>query len=67
MTRHWALPMAILGGVAVGVAFALGKRDERRHEARRHHKHQVQTWEGECGNVDMRPASAVPDDPSMPL
>ena len=60
MIRHWAVPLAVLGGIVVVAALTSRKRDERRHETRREHSHQIQSWEGEGGNVDTPSVSAVP-------
>jgi hypothetical protein len=49
--RSWAIPLVALGGFAVGAALALHGRDRRRHASRRQHKHQMQSWEGEGGNL----------------
>ena len=59
MNRRWALPLALVGGMAVGAALTLRHRTERRHREKRQHKHNVQAWEGEGGSL-ATPATAHP-------
>ena len=51
INRHWALPLALVGGMAVGAALALRRRDERRHATKRQHKQDLHAWEDEGGNL----------------
>lgn len=47
MNRRWALPVALVGGVAVGTALALRRRSDRRHVEKQQHKQHLQDWEDE--------------------
>jgi hypothetical protein len=49
---HWALPLALVGGAATLGVFALQARRNRLHHAGLLHKHQVDGWEGEGGNIE---------------
>ncbi|MEP7181980.1 MAG: hypothetical protein ABI886_07330 [Betaproteobacteria bacterium] len=51
MNTRWALPLALIGGVAVGAAFTLRRRTERRHVAKRQLKEGLQNWEDEGGSL----------------
>ena len=57
MNRLWALPLALVGGVAIGAALALRRGKGHRH-ARRQHKEDLQAWEGEGGSLAI---PAMPD------
>jgi len=57
INRRWALPLALIGGLAVGAAFTLRRRNEHRHADRRQHKHDLQDWEGEGGSLATAPAA----------
>jgi hypothetical protein len=52
MNRHWALPLALVGGVAIG-------RSERVQGRKRQHKQDLQAWEDEGGSLPT-PAAAQP-------
>ncbi len=51
--RRWVLPLALVGGAAIGAAFTLRRGGERRLAAKQQHKEDLQAWEGEGGNVAM--------------
>jgi hypothetical protein len=59
INRQWALPLAMIGGVALGAALTLRQRSARRHAENREHKEDVQAWEAEGG------ALAVPASPPL--
>jgi hypothetical protein len=48
--RHCALPLAPVGGAALGASLMLRRRNELRHRERRQHE-DLQAWEGEGGSV----------------
>jgi hypothetical protein len=49
--RFWALPLALVGGMAIGTAFAMQRRTERRLAGKRQHKQDLHAWEGEGGSL----------------
>ena len=51
LNRIWVLPLALLGGMAVGAAFMLDRRRQHRHGEKRQHKENLQSWEGEGGGL----------------
>jgi len=53
--RRWVLPLALVGGAAIGAALTLRLGEERRLATKRQHKEDVQAWEGEGGSVAMPP------------
>ena len=55
--RHWALPLALIGGMAVGAALTLSKRRDHRLAKKQQHNEDLQSWEDEGGNV-VAPAAA---------
>ena len=57
MKRYWALPLALAGGVAIGAAFAMQRRTERRLAGKQQHKQNLHAWEGEGGSL-ATPATA---------
>ena len=57
--RHWALPLALLGGMAVGAALTLSKRSDHRRATKQQHKEDLHAWEDEGGSV-VAPAGAPP-------
>ena len=57
MNRYWALPLALAGGVAIGAAFGLHRKAERRETGKRQHKEGLQAWEDEGGSL-AAPATA---------
>lgn len=57
--KRWALPLALAASAAVGAAFALLSRNNRRHVATAEHKDNLHAWEGEGGSL-LTPASALP-------
>ena len=59
MNRYWALPLALAGGVAIGAALTLRRRNERGQAGKRQHKEDLQAWEDEGGSL-ATPATAQP-------
>jgi hypothetical protein len=57
ISRRWVLPLAIAGGMAIGAAFTMRRRDDRRRAERQSHKEDVHAWEGEGGSL-AAPATA---------
>lgn len=57
MSRIWVLPLAIAGGMVIGAAFTLRRRDDRRRADHQLHKEDVHAWEGEGGSL-AAPATA---------
>jgi hypothetical protein len=53
--RRWMLPLALVGGAAIGAALTLRRGEERRLATRQQHKEDLQAWEGEGGSVAMPP------------
>ncbi|MEO8738660.1 MAG: hypothetical protein ABI537_03035 [Casimicrobiaceae bacterium] len=49
--RHWALPLALIGGMAVGAALTLSRRRGHRAAKKLQHKEDLQAWEDEGGSV----------------
>jgi hypothetical protein len=49
--KLWALPFALVGGMAVGAALALRRRHERRHAEKHQARYDLQAWEGEGGSL----------------
>jgi len=56
--RFWALPLAVIGGMAVGAAITLSRRSEHRRAKKEQHKEDLQTWEDEGGST--APPATVP-------
>ena len=54
---HWALPLALVGGAATLGVLALQAKRNRLHRSAILHKHLVQGWEGEGGNIEPAPSS----------
>ena len=54
--RRWVLPLALVGGAAIGAALTLRRGEERRLATRQQHKEDLQAWEGEGGSVARPPA-----------
>lgn len=61
MSRIWVLPLAIAGGMAIGAAFTMRRRDDRRRADRRLHKEDVHAWEGEGGSLAAPATARYPD------
>ncbi len=57
MKRYWALPLALAGGMAIGAAFAMQRRTERRLSGKLQHKQDLHAWESEGGSL-ATPATA---------
>lgn len=57
MNRHWALPLALVGGVAIGAALTLRRRNGRGQARKQQHKQDLQAWEDEGGSL-ATPAAA---------
>lgn len=55
INRLWALPLALIGGLAVGAAFTLRRRNERVDAKNLQKKHDLQDWEGDGGSVATPP------------
>ena len=51
MNKWWAMTLAAIGGGIIAYACAIAPRAERRLTERRQHKEDLQTWEGEGGNL----------------
>ena len=49
--RRWSLLPSLTGGVALNALRAMHVRRRVRHEETKRQKAQVQTWEGEGGNL----------------
>ena len=58
ISKRWALPLALIGGLAVGAAMTLRRKTAARHNDRQH-KLDLQDWEGEGGSL-ATPAAAQP-------
>jgi hypothetical protein len=50
MKRLWAMPLALVGVMAIGAAVALRRSSKHRHAKERHHNEGLQAWEGEGGS-----------------
>jgi hypothetical protein len=48
---YWALPLALVGGMAIGTAIAMQRRTVRRLAGRRQRKQELHAWEGEGGSI----------------
>lgn len=59
MKKLWALPLALIGGVAIGAALTR-RRSKQHHAKERHHKEGLQAWEGEGGSL-AGPAMSQPE------
>ncbi len=55
MYRRWVLPLALVGGAAIGAALTLRRGEERRLATKQQHKEDLQAWEGEGGSPAMPP------------
>ncbi len=53
--RRWVLPLALVGGAAIGAALTLRRGEERRLATKQQHKEDLQAWEGEGGSVATPP------------
>lgn len=53
--RRWVVPLALVGGAAIGAALTLRRGEERRLATKRQHKENLQAWEGEGGSLAMSP------------
>jgi hypothetical protein len=53
--RRWVLPLALVGGAAIGAVLTLRLREERGVATTRQHREDLQAWEGEGGSVAMPP------------
>ena len=51
MNKFWAMTLAAIGGGVVAYAYAIARGSDRRLTERREHKKDLQTWEGEGGNL----------------
>jgi hypothetical protein len=56
--QRWILPIVVVCGAAVAVAVASQIRQYRRLQVKSQEKVQLQTWEGEGGNVTPPPTAA---------
>lgn len=60
MKRRWALPLALVGVMAIGAALTLRRSGKHHHAKERHHNEGLQAWEGEGGSlaIPAMPASS---------
>ena len=49
--RRWILPLALVGGAAIGAALTLRRGEERRLATKQQQQEDLQAWEGEGGSV----------------
>ena len=54
INRRWALPLALLGGLAVGAALNLRQRSKGHRTDTRQDRLDLQDWEGEGGSLAPR-------------
>ena len=55
--KIWALPLALVGGAAIGVALTWRMRDQQRNLDKQQRKEDIRAWEGEGGSTAPRPAA----------
>jgi hypothetical protein len=53
--RRWMLPLAVVGGAAIGAALTVRRGQARRLATKQQHKEDLQAWEGEGGSVATPP------------
>ncbi len=58
LNRHWAIPLALAGGMAIGASLTLHRRNERRQAERRQQREDIRAWEGEGGSIGAAGAAA---------
>jgi hypothetical protein len=51
MYRRWTLPLVLAGGAVIGAALTLRRRTAHHDAKKRQHTEDLQTWEGEGGNL----------------
>jgi hypothetical protein len=56
--KIWALPLALAGAAAIGVALTMRMGHERRKAEKRVRKEELHAWEAEGGSTAPRPVTA---------
>jgi hypothetical protein len=51
MYRRWTLPLVLASGAVIGAALTLRRRTAHHDAKKRQHTEDLQTWEGEGGNL----------------
>jgi len=51
ISKRWAVPLAVVGGIVIGAALTANLRKGRRQDEKRQHKEHLHAWEGEGGSL----------------
>jgi hypothetical protein len=51
INKFWAIPLALIGGLALGTAVSLRRRGESVDAKKLQTKHELQDWEGDGGSL----------------
>jgi hypothetical protein len=60
MSRRWALPLVLVGAVAIGAALGLRRRNTHHDTKKRQHTEDLRAWEGEGGSLAAPAAAQQP-------